>query len=218
MPPTGPAEHQFRENSRAPVAVPIRLQFDALEESQEGFTANLSIGGMFVRTKNPRPVGTLLRFELDLGEGEPIRGVGEIVWMRAHSLGPDAPSGFGIQFGHLDEANRGRLKVAVLEALESLGVEGLSEPAPERPIQRSSSPSPPIPRAEPAAPRRERRSSTARARAESKKATKKSRGAASRTAKKDKKGETPSQFEMSGRTKFLLVILVLLVLLFLFMT
>ena len=173
---------------------------------------------MFVRTKNPRPVGTLLRFELDLGEGEPIRGVGEIVWMRAHSLGPDAPSGFGIQFGHLDEASRGRLKVAVLEALESLGVEGLSEPAPERPIQRSSSPSPPIPRAEPAAPRRERRSSTARARAESKKATKKSRGAASRTAKKDKKGETPSQFEMSGRTKFLLVILVLLVLLFLFMT
>lgn len=199
------------------MAATVRLQFDALEEAQEGFTANLSIGGMFVQTTNPRPVGTLLRFELDLGEAEPIRGVGEIVWIRVHSLGPDAPSGFGIQFGHLNEANRARLNVAVLEALESLGVEGLSEPAPERRIERSSSSSPPIPRPEPVAPQRKTRSSKTRSRAETK-AGKKTRGPASRTAKKDKKGENPSQFEMSGRTKLLLVILGLLVLMFLFMT
>lgn len=199
------------------MAAPVRLQFDALEETQEGFTANLSIGGMFVQTKNPRPVGTLLRFELDLGKGEPIKGVGEIVWIRAHSLGPDAPSGFGIQFGHLDEANRGRLKMVVLEALQSLGVEGLTEPPPERSIQPSSIPSPPVPRAEPVATQRMKRSAKASSRAETR-AAKRSGGAASRSAKKGKNDEKPSQFEMSGRTKLLLAILALLVLMFLFMT
>jgi hypothetical protein len=154
---------------------------------------------------------------LDLGKGEPIKGVGEIVWIRAHSLGPDAPSGFGIQFGHLDEANRGRLKMVVLEALQSLGVEGLTEPPPERSIQPSSIPSPPVPRAEPVATQRMKRSAKASSRAETR-AAKRSGGAASRSAKKGKNDEKPSQFEMSGRTKLLLAILALLVSMFLFMT
>lgn len=116
MPPPGPSEHRFRQNSRAPVAAPVRLQFDALEEPQDGHTANISIGGMFVQAKEPRPVGTLLRFELGLGGGQPIKGVGEVVWIRPHAQGREAPAGMGIQFGHLDDANRERLTEAVRQA------------------------------------------------------------------------------------------------------
>lgn len=190
----------------------MRLQFDTLEEPEDGVTANLSIGGMFVQGRNPRPVGTLVRFELQLSEGEPIRGVGEVVWLRAHSLGPEVPSGMGVQFGHIDVTNRGRLRAAVFEALESLGVEGLTEPAPKGPVRR------PQPRQRP-----EHRSDTVsspeqtdtrKTRARAKSLPAKLTGAkVSRTAKPDKKG---GQSPMTGRTKGLLVILGLVVLLFLF--
>ena len=212
MPPTGPSEHQFRENSRAPLAAPVRLQFDTLEEPQDGFTANLSIGGMFVQGRNPRPVGTLLRFELQLGEGEPIRGVGEVVWIRAHSLGPEVPSGMGVQFGHLDETNRDRLRAAVFEALESLGVEGLTEPAPKGPVQRPQLLQRPDHRSDtvPSPEQPSTRKTESRAKSPPAKV---SGSKVSRQAKPDKKG---GQSPMTGRTKGLLVILGLLVLLFLF--
>jgi len=72
--PSDLSDHHFREHSRAPVRAAVRLQFDTQEPPQEGRTANLSTGGMFVQSKNPRPVGTLLRFELMLGDGEPKIG------------------------------------------------------------------------------------------------------------------------------------------------
>jgi len=190
----------------------VRLQFDTLDEPQDGFTANLSTGGMFVQGRNPRPVGTLLRFELQLGEGEPIRGVGEVVWIRAHSLGPDAPSGMGVQFGHVDETNRDRLKAAVFDALESLGVEGLTEPAPESPVPRPQPRQRPEHRSDtvPAPEQPSTRKTKSRAKSPPAKETGRK---VSRQAKQGKKG---GQSPMTGGTKGLLVILGLLVLLFLF--
>jgi uncharacterized protein (TIGR02266 family) len=194
------------------VAAPVRLQFDTLEEPQDGFTGNLSTGGMFVQGRNPRSVGTLLRFELQLGEGEPIRGVGEVVWIRAHSLGPEAPSGMGVQFGHLDDSNRDRLRAVVFEALESLGVEGLTEPAPQGPDKRPQPRQGPEYRSDPAPSPEQPDTRKTRTRAKSPPA-KPTGGKVSRQAKSDKKGGQPP---MTGKTKGLLVILGLLVLLFLF--
>lgn len=174
--------------------------------------ANLSIGGMFVQGRNPRPVGTLLRFELQLGEGEPIRGVGEVVWIRAHSLGPEVPSGMGVQFGHLDETNRDRLRAAVFEALESLGVEGLTEPAPKGPIQRPQPRQRPEHRSDtvPSPEQTDTRKTRARAKSPPDKVT------GEKVPRKGKPDKKSGQAPMTGRTKMLLVILGLLVLLFLF--
>lgn len=160
---------------------------------------------MFVQGKNPRPVGTLLRFELMLGEGEPIKGVGEIVWIRPRSQGPEAPSGMGVQFGHIEESNRDRLRTAVFEALEALGIDSLTEPAPEPAVART-----PLPK-RPAA-------STGTGKAREKPPARKPRTSASKTSKKSKKKVQPSPLAVSGRAKMLLVLLALLALILLLLT
>ena len=192
---------------------PIRLQFDALEKAQEAYTGNISGGGTFVQSKTPRTVGTILRFELQLGEGQPIEGVGEVVWIRTRSQGPESPSGMGIQFGHLEESSRDRLKVAVIEALDSLGVDGLSKPSPVPVVERASpaprEPAPPAgitkPPRKPSPPQPEPRTESLSAR--------QPRGRVSSPLGKDKKSAKPSPFAMSGRAKTLIVILGLLALL-----
>jgi len=199
------------------VAAPVRLQFDTQEVPQEGHTANLSTGGMFVPGKNPRPVGTLLRFELMLDEGEPIKGVGEIVWIRPRSQGPEAPSGMGVQFGHVEESNRDRLRVAVFEALEALGIDSLAEAVPDPAVERTHLPK-----------RRATTTGTDKAKErppvrkprlrDKSRLTKKTKGSASRTPKKSKKTAQPSPLAVSGRTKMLIVLLALLALLLLLLT
>jgi len=186
-----------------------------LEKARKAHTGNISIGGMFVEGENPRPVGTLVRFELRLDTGEPIKGVGEVVWIRPHSQGPEAPSGMGIQFGHLEESPHARLKATVLGALAELGIDGLSEPTPEPAFERPSSPpskpAPPDPTAEPQSkPSSPKPSSRAKSRP-----ARQPGSQAPRSLEKGKKDAQRSPFAMSGRAKTLIVILGLLALLLL---
>lgn len=195
----------------------MRLQFDALEEAREAHTANISTGGMFVQDKKPRPVGTLLRFELALGDGEPIKGVGEVVWIRTRSQGPDAPSGMGVQFGHLDDANRVRLRAVVKKALDSLGIDVSSEPDPQAVVQRRAPPTEPPPVG--ARSRSQMEASPLEAvsrRASHQKHRNQRQGA--RTPVQHKKKAQSSAFAMSPRTTTLLLILGLLALLYLLLT
>jgi uncharacterized protein (TIGR02266 family) len=107
----------FREHSRAPLKAPVKLQFESWSEPLEGFTGNISVGGMFVETTDPKAVGTYLRFEIRLpGEGDPVRGLGEVVWLRSRSEGPDLPKGMGIQFRHFQDQEYQRLE-RIVEAL-----------------------------------------------------------------------------------------------------
>ncbi len=111
--PTAP-ERPFREHTRAPLEAAVTLQFEAFAEPEAGFTANVSTGGMFVPSAKPPPVGTRLRFEVELEHGAPpVRGLGEVVWIRLQSKGPDQPRGMGIQFRYLDPESGRRLRAAV---------------------------------------------------------------------------------------------------------
>lgn len=97
---------------------------------------------MFVKVAEPRAVGTVVRFKLDLG-GRPrqtIEGTGEVAWIRLRSQGPDAPPGMGIQFRYLDKENRERLRAEVGKVIAELGLEGESE-TPTELIRRREPPS-----------------------------------------------------------------------------
>lgn len=90
---------RFREYTRAPCEAPVRLQFNSFEDYEEARLANISLGGMFVAYRDPKPVGCLLRFELHLDEAAaPILGLGEVVWIRVRGQGPNRPAGMGIEF------------------------------------------------------------------------------------------------------------------------
>jgi uncharacterized protein (TIGR02266 family) len=119
--PDGRSE-PFREHTRAPLEAPVRLKFDTLDQMQTGYTANVSRGGMFVHVADARPVGTLLKFELDLNSSRPpISGFGEIVWIRLKQRELQHPPGMGIQFRHLDVESLAALEKAIGKALAEAG-------------------------------------------------------------------------------------------------
>ncbi len=75
-------------------------------EVAEGICQNISIGGMLVLTDNPRPQGSLVRFDLEIDNEANIRGLGEVVWMRSQAAGPGQESGMGIKFRFLEQRDR----------------------------------------------------------------------------------------------------------------
>lgn len=114
----------FREHSRAPVRAKVEVRFDERPEKTVGFAANISEGGLFVETPETRPVGTLLRFSLELTGSETVTGFAEVVWIRVRPEGPKKPAGCGIQFRFLEADGRERLRAFIARLLG----EGAEEP------------------------------------------------------------------------------------------
>lgn len=118
----------FHERTRAPLAVPVKLKFDSFGEMTPGFTANVSRGGMFVAGTEVRPVGTMIKFELALSlSSAPVRGLGEVVWIRLKQRHLGQPPGMGIQFRYLDVDSLSRLDSAVRQAVVELSVPELAQ-------------------------------------------------------------------------------------------
>ena len=95
-----------RAATRAPIGKPIKLQFDDSMEVVEGTCVNISIGGMFIQVDDKRPQGSLVRFELPLDDEESVRGLGEVVWMRAKAIGAGRDAGLGLKFRFLEKQDR----------------------------------------------------------------------------------------------------------------
>lgn len=92
---------------RVPFATAVRLQFDRFRGFVEEYSANLSLGGMFIRTDEPVPVGTEMPIEFRLGQDyELIRGRGRVVWVRKRAADADHPPGMGIRFLELTPGSR----------------------------------------------------------------------------------------------------------------
>ncbi|HEX4960956.1 MAG TPA: TIGR02266 family protein [Thermoanaerobaculia bacterium] len=88
-----------RDSRRVPLETRVQFKFDRFSGFLSDFSANISPGGMFIRTRTPQPPGTVLEFEFRLGDGfELIKGRGEVVWLRAEDEGPSRPAGMGLRF------------------------------------------------------------------------------------------------------------------------
>jgi uncharacterized protein (TIGR02266 family) len=136
---------EFRESTRAPLQAAATIQIDAFSETLTGFTANVSKGGMFVAMKDLPPVGSIVRFQVELGEPtQTISGTAEVVWMRTQAA-PKAPTGVGLQFRFIEKNAEPVLSAAVHKVLAELG----PEPEPAQPVKRR--PRPPRPPRPPAA-------------------------------------------------------------------
>ncbi|HEY6002545.1 MAG TPA: TIGR02266 family protein, partial [Anaeromyxobacter sp.] len=122
-----------------PVGLAVRLSYGTVDEFVDRFAVNISRGGVFIRTRDARPVGTRLSLELKLQTGETVmRGEGVVRWVQAEnaSAHPPAAPGMGIQFTDLDERSRA-LVDRMVTLKERRGVApGVAEPAPvaQRPL------------------------------------------------------------------------------------
>ncbi len=72
-----------------------------------GFSSNISDGGLFVATVNLQPIGTEIDLTFSLPSGEKIAAHGQVRWVReVNDKLPDSFPGLGIQFTRLDEASQ----------------------------------------------------------------------------------------------------------------
>lgn len=95
-----------RGSERVPINAEVDLEFESFQGFLSEYSSNISLGGMFVRTSEAPPVGTVLRFSLKLkGNFNLIQGRGEVVWTRPESEDPKVPAGAGIRFLELETAS-----------------------------------------------------------------------------------------------------------------
>lgn len=91
------------ESTRIPIDSSIELRFDHLSGFEQHYAANISMGGMFIRTGDLHPPGTQFDFRFELEDGQPlIQGTAEVLWRRAEDRGKTRPSGIGARFLSLD--------------------------------------------------------------------------------------------------------------------
>ncbi len=92
-----------RAERRVPVALRIRLRYSDVDQFISKFAINISRGGMFLSSRNPKPIGTHLQFEMRLVDDSPvIEGSGEVRWIREYDRHhPNQPHGMGIRFFEL---------------------------------------------------------------------------------------------------------------------
>lgn len=98
---------QKREHDR----VGLELVVSSVSEHNffTGFSKNISLGGIFVSTHEPRPVGTEIAMRFYLPGGTMIETLGEVQWVQ--ELHPsEGSSGMGIRFVNLGDAEKAAIE------------------------------------------------------------------------------------------------------------
>ena len=106
-----------RADNRTGVSVKVRFKSTTLDEFIERYSVDISRGGMFIRTRDPLAVGTVIRFEFTLDDSSPVlAGDATVVWRREHDpQRPGSPAGMGVKFDALTAESRQVLE-RILEA------------------------------------------------------------------------------------------------------
>src|SRR5208337_741342 len=98
---------ETRKDPRAKVvSLNVRYKSATVDEFIENHSLDVSTGGVFVKTTNPFPTGTLLKLEIRIaGDRAVIAGVGRVVWKRdGAQVVAERPAGMGVKFIKIDEA------------------------------------------------------------------------------------------------------------------
>jgi uncharacterized protein (TIGR02266 family) len=111
-----------RAERRVPVALRIRLRYSDVDQFISKFAINISRGGMFLSSRNPKAIGTHLQFEMRLADDSPvIEGSGEVRWIREYDRQhPNQPHGMGIKFFELKPESQAVLE-RIIEHRRSVG-------------------------------------------------------------------------------------------------
>ena len=105
-----------RDSRRIPIELRVQLKYDRFSGFISEMSANLSPGGMFIQSDRPEPVGSLLDFELRLGDGfELLRGRGLVAWVRSVDDGEGRPPGMGVRFLGLTQQGRELIQKVVAQ-------------------------------------------------------------------------------------------------------
>ncbi len=104
------------ENRRSPqqarkaVSLTVKLAHRGIDEFVEKYATNISVGGLFIRTREPQPLGTVVHFKIEIANGQRmLQGTAVVKWIRGPT-DPAGPAGMGLEFKELDEASHAVVK------------------------------------------------------------------------------------------------------------
>lgn len=114
-PESGDAREESGDASTRRQHSRYRVDLDVTVSSEHnfyaGFVENMSHGGLFIATHQLKPVGERLEFSVHLpDEGGPIRGLGEVRWVRVYSESSNVPPGMGIRFLEVSDETNARIE------------------------------------------------------------------------------------------------------------
>ena len=102
--------------------VTINKEFESFDAFIQEYVTNISRSGVFVKSKQPLPIGTRvnLKFTVIMDDIETIEGVGEVVRVQTD------PSGMGVVFVELSQYSQ-HLSERLLTAPQGAGSGGAGE-------------------------------------------------------------------------------------------
>ena len=102
--------------------VRVRLKHTDAGTFVQRFAANVTRGGIFLASRDPRPVGVLVRFEVTLVDGSVmLAGQGRVAWVKPYDAAePSRAHGMGVQFTELERGSKAMLD-RLLDRKEATG-------------------------------------------------------------------------------------------------
>ncbi|HYO58597.1 TIGR02266 family protein [Archangium sp.] len=142
-----------RTADRKAVGLLVKLKHTDIDSFVEEFAVNISPGGMFIRSREPQPVGTPVKFEVRIADGlRVMKGSAVVRWVRPPE-DLSGPPGMGIQFTELDQTSqalvermlqrKGEAPVAAPVVPPVQGIPSMAPVSPARPVQPFVPPPPP---------------------------------------------------------------------------
>jgi len=112
-----------RSFPRLPLKLLVQIRLHDMEEFMREHAANISAGGMFIRSRDAHPEGSMVYVQFTLEDGlHLIEGLAKVV----HVNPPSHPvPGMGLEFVNLDPESLALIDKIVRERLHELGETGL---------------------------------------------------------------------------------------------
>ncbi len=102
-PEDGQGGAERRRHARTPLSILVQFRFNTFEDFLAEYSLNISPGGIFIRTSEPRELGALIYLQFSLLDGSRlIEGMGKVVRVNTPGQGDKIP-GMGIEFVSFDE-------------------------------------------------------------------------------------------------------------------
>jgi molecular chaperone DnaK len=100
--PDGPYANR-RKHPRTPLSLLVQYRFNSFEDFLAEYSLDISPGGMFIRTAEPREMGAMIYLQFQLKDGSKlIEGLGKVVWVNPPGT-PGKAAGMGVEFVNFDD-------------------------------------------------------------------------------------------------------------------